>query len=141
MISGGDRHGVEPNANVNLTRAGSFTEFVHEVRRERQSHVLFMPQYAEPWKHRILQSTLDAIRNYPHFPEGSRRWDERVYHPDRDGEIRPVSELWPNSYAPATIRAILSMVRLMGAAPLSGGLRMAWNDSVEMQTTLAKLDA
>ena len=33
------------------------------------------------------------------------------------------------------------MVRLMGAAPLSGGLRMAWNDNVEMQTTLAKLDA
>jgi hypothetical protein len=100
-----------------------------------------MPQYAEPWKHRILQSTLDAIRNYPHFPEGSRRWDQRVYHPDSNGEIRPVSELWPNGYAPSPIRAILSMVRLMGAAPLSGGLRMAWNDSVEMQTTLAKLDA
>jgi hypothetical protein len=65
VISGGDRHGVEPNANINLTQASSFTEFVHEVRRERQSHVLFMPQYAEPWKHRILQSTLDAIRDYP----------------------------------------------------------------------------
>jgi hypothetical protein len=90
VISGGDRHGVEPNANVNLTRAGSFTEFVHEVRRERQSHVLFMPQYAEPWKHRILQSTLAAIRNYPDFPEGSRLWDERVYHPDAEGVIRPL---------------------------------------------------
>jgi hypothetical protein len=141
VISGGDRHGVEPNANVNLTRAGSFTEFVHEVRRDRESHVLFMPQYAEPWKHRILQSTLDTIRNYPHFPEGSRRWDQRVYHPDRHGAIRPVCELWPKGYPPSPISAVLSMVRLMGAAPLSGGLRMAWNDSVEMQTTLAKLDA
>ena len=69
VISGGDRHGIEPNANINLTHATSFNEFVHEVRRDRQSHVLFMPQYAEPWKHRILQSTLDAIRNYPHFPD------------------------------------------------------------------------
>ena len=57
LIAGGDRHGVEPNANINLTNATSFTEFVHEVRREKKSHVLFMPQYAEPWKHRILQST------------------------------------------------------------------------------------
>ena len=61
---------------------------MHEVRRERQSHVLFMPQYAEPWKHRILNSTLAAIRNYPDFPEGSRRWDERVYHPDAEGKMR-----------------------------------------------------
>jgi hypothetical protein len=141
VISGGDRHGIEPNANVNLTRAGSFTEFVHEVRRDRQSHVLFMPQYAEPWKHRILQSTLDAIRDHPHFPEGSRRWDERVYHPDSRGVMQPLSELWMTGHAPLYIRSVLSAVRLMGAAPLSGGLRMAWNDAGEMRAALAKLDA
>ena len=44
--------------------------------------MLFMPHYAEPWKHRILRSTLDAIRDYPDFPQGSRSWDERAYHPD-----------------------------------------------------------
>ncbi len=141
VISGGDRHGIEPNANVNLTRATSFTEFVHEVRRDRQSHVLFMPQYAEPWKHRILQSTLDAIRDYPHFPEGSRRWDERVYHPDSRGVMQPLSELWMTGHAPLYLRSVLSAVRLMGAAPLSGGLRMAWNDAGEMRAALAKLDA
>jgi hypothetical protein len=141
VISGGDRHGVEPNANINLTHAASFNEFVHEIRRDRQSHILFMPQYAEPWKHRILQSTLDAIRDYPHFPVGSRRWDERVYHPDSNGTMRSVSELWPTGQAPAYIRGVLTSVRLMGAAPLSTGLRMAWNDTGEMRTALAKLDA
>ena len=143
VISGGDRHGVEPNANVNLTRATSFTEFVHEIRRERESHVLYMPQYAEPWKHRILQSTLDAIRDYPHFPDGSRRWDQRVYHPDANGNIRPLSELWTSDShrAPAYIRSILAGVRLMGAAPLSGTLRLAWDDSANMRAALAKLDA
>jgi hypothetical protein len=139
VISGGDRHGVEPNANVNLTHASSFTEFVHEVRRERQSHVLFMPQYAEPWKHRILQSTLDAIRDYPQFPEGSRLWDERVYHPDADGVIQPMTRLWTTGEAPAFFRAVLLTVRMLGAAPLSSGLRMAWNDNGEMRATLAKL--
>lgn len=141
VISGGDRHGVEPNANLNLTHATSFNEFVHEVRRERQSHVLFMPQYAEPWKHRILQSTLDAIRDYPEFPVGSRRWDERAYHPDADGVILPLSELWISGHAPKLVSGVLNAVRLMGAKPVSSGLRMAWNDSSEMQATLTKQDA
>jgi hypothetical protein len=141
VISGGDRHGTEPNANVNLTRAGSFTEFVHEVRRERESHVLFMPQYAEPWKHRILQSTLAAIRNYPEFPEGSQLWDERVYHPDANGVMQPLSELWPAGKAPAFCQAALGIVRLMGAGPVSSGLRLAWNNRSEMRAALAKMDA
>lgn len=143
VISGGDRHGVEPNANVNLTRATSFTDFVYEIRRDRQSHVLYMPQYAEPWKHRILQSTLDAIRDYPHFPEGARRWDQRVYHPDGKGNVRPLSELWTseNRRAPAWIRTILAAVRLMGQAPLSGTLRFAWDDSAKMRAALAKQEA
>jgi hypothetical protein len=136
LISGGDRHGIEPNANVNLTRAESFTEFVHEVRRERVSHVLFMPQYKEPWKHRILNSTLDAIRNYPEFPEGSRRWDERVYHPDAAGVSRSLAELWMSGQAPAYLAAILAGVRLLGAAPVSNGLRLAWNDAGAMRTAM-----
>ncbi len=90
LISGGDRHGLEPNANVNLSRATTFTEFVHEIRYEDRSHVLFLPQYAQPWKHRILESTLDAIRDYPEFPLGSRTWDERVWHPDAAGVVRPI---------------------------------------------------
>jgi len=137
LVSGGDRHGVEPNANLNLTRATSFTEFVHELRRERHSHILFMPQYAEPWKHRILNSTLDAIRNYPDFPEGTRRWDQRVYHPDAEGNIRPLSELWSDDRAPVYLGAILSFVRLMGVKPVSTGLRLAWSDRVAMRSALA----
>ena len=141
VISGGDRHGIEPNANVNLSRAESFTEFVHEVRRERRSHVLFMPQYREPWKHRILNSTLDAIRDYPYFPEGSRRWDERVYHPDVNGVMRPLSTLWKDSKVPAVVTVAMNLVRTMGARPVSRGLRYAWNDAREMRTALAELDA
>jgi hypothetical protein len=141
VISGGDRHGLEPNANVNLTHAQSFTEFVYEIRRDRWSHVLFMPQYAEPWKHRILQSTLAAVRDYPDFPEGSRLWDERVYHPDAEGVTRPLSQLWTTGRAPALCQAALIAVRMMGAAPVSGGLRLAWNNRGEMRATLAKQDA
>jgi hypothetical protein len=141
LISGGDRHGVEPNANLNLTRATSFTGFVQEVRRERQSHVLFMPQYAEPWKHRILNSTLAAVRDYPEFPEGSQRWDERVFHPDAEGKLRPLADLWFRGGAPVYLHALIVGVRLMGAAPVSSGLRLAWNEASSMRTALAERKA
>ncbi len=128
VLSGGDRHGIEPNANVNLTRALCFNDFVQEVRVGRESHVLFMPQYAEPWKHRILQSTLDAVRNHPDFPEGSRTWDERVFHPDADGTLQRLASLWPEGHAPRYLSLLLTGVRLLGARPVSETLRRAWDD-------------
>jgi hypothetical protein len=138
LISGGDRHGVEPNANINLTDATSFTEFVHEIRREKKSNVLFMPQYAEPWKHRILQSTMDAIRHYPEFPQGSRTWDERVYHPDAQGVVRPLTEIWPKGRAPRAVGWTIAMVAMLGMGPVSGGLRIAWSDSQKLRLALGE---
>jgi len=140
LISGGDRHGVEPNANINLTNATSFTEFVHEIRREKKSNMLFMPQYAEPWKHRILQSAIDAVRHYPEFPLGSRTWDERVYHPDLSGVVRPLSELWPNGTAPRVMRWGVGIVQLMGRGLVSGGLRMAWSETHQLRLALGEND-
>jgi hypothetical protein len=140
LVSGGDRHGVEPNANINLTNAASFTEFVHEIRREKKSDILFMSQYAEPWKHRILLSTIDAVRAYPEFPQGSRKWDERVYHPDENGVARPLSELWPGGRAPLMMRGCIVAVQLMGRGLVSGGLRIAWNESHQLRLALGEND-
>jgi len=138
LISGGDRHGVEPNANINLTNAATFTEFVHEIRRERRSNVLFLPQYSEPWKHRILQSTIDAVRHYPEFPQGSRTWDERVYHPDANGVMRPLSGIWRKGKAPRSAATVIALVQLMGRGLVAGGLRMAWNDARQLRLALGE---
>lgn len=140
LISGGDRHGVEPNANINMTNAECFTEFVHEVRREKKSSVLFMPQYAEPWKYRILRSAIDAVRHYPHFPPGSRTWDDRVFHPDRNGQPRPLSQLWPDGNPPWVISRSIALVELMGRGLVSDGLRMVWNDSHQLRLALGEHD-
>jgi hypothetical protein len=140
LISGGDRHGVEPNANINLTNATSFTEFVHQIRREKKSDMLFMPQYAEPWKYRLLQSTIDAIRHYPEFPQGSRTWDERVYHPDTNGVVRPLSELWPNGAPPRAFSWGIGLVQLMGRGLVSGGLRIAWSEAHQLRLALGEND-
>jgi hypothetical protein len=140
LISGGDRHGVEPNANLNLTNASTFEEFVGEIRRDKKSKVLFMPQYAQPWKHRILQSAVDAVRHYPHFPHGSQRWDERVFHPDAQGVPRPLSALWPDGTPPFAITAGIAMVHFMGRGILSGGLRIAWSESHELRLALGEFE-
>jgi predicted metal-dependent phosphoesterase TrpH len=112
LISGGDRHGLEPNANINLTDARNFREFVDEVRLERRSHVMFMEQYAKPWEGRILLSTLNAVTDFPEFIEGWQRWDERAFHPDAEGNLQPLSKLWVEGRAPWPLRLAIELVRL-----------------------------
>ena len=112
LISGGDRHGLEANANVNLTNATSFTEFVHEIRVDRRSHVLFLEQYGNPWEQRILDSTLDAICNHSEFSPGWQRWDERSFHADAEGVMRPMAQLWPEGRIPWALLGLLYAVRL-----------------------------
>jgi len=55
LVGGGDRHGCEPSAFLNLTRAESFADFVCDVRRGH-SRVLMMPQYHEPFRRRYLEA-------------------------------------------------------------------------------------
>jgi len=109
VISGGDRHGREPNGNVNLTSASSFNEFVYEIRVHRCSHVMFMPQYADPIAMRFFQTFLDVIREYPDKPEGARSWDQRTLHPGLNGELKPVSVQWDRP--PDSIRALFRLAR------------------------------
>ena len=112
LISGGDRHGCEPNANLNLTRAEDLEEFISEIRNERRSTVLIMPQYEEPMGLRLWQNFLDIIHEYPDYPEGQRRWDERTFHPNNAGEMVPVCELWPNG-TPSLFRKLFGAALLM----------------------------
>ena len=122
IISGGDRHGCEPNASLNLTNAADFAEFVEEVREGRQSTVLIMPQYAEPLGWRFYQNFTHVIGEYPGHPEGRRRWDERTFHPDRSGEIAPMIRLWKED-APDFLKTIFAAAMMAANLPLRGILR------------------
>ena len=82
-----------------------------------------MPQYTEPYTLRVLQTLLDVIREYPDYSSGSRHWDERVFHPDRTGAIRPLSALWQKP--PSYIRHFFSVVRLLEMAPVQKAMHLA----------------
>lgn len=139
LISGGDRHGTEPSACVNLSAAKNFREFVEEIRVERRSHVLFMPQYKRPWQERILHSTLDAVTDFPEFTEGWRRWDDRAFHPDRDGVMRPLSQLWEDGAAPWPLRAAIQLVRMGRSQAFSRTFAMAFPGGVNAAAELELL--
>jgi len=90
-ISGGDRHGCEPNAVLNLTDAGSFSGFVSEIREERRSSILLMPQYFDNLKLRLLESSWHALCDAP-GEFGRRHWMTRIFIEDKNGAPHPVSE-------------------------------------------------
>ena len=130
LVSGGDRHGCAASGALNLTGAETFAEFVNEIREEHRSHVLLMPQYNEPLSVRTTRTLLDVIRNYPEFPTGSRRWDDRVFHPDENGGAdRPVSTLWKKP--PAFVEKILGCIRLLEKAVVQRPLERMFRPSVE----------
>lgn len=122
VVSGGDRHGCEPSANLNLTRASSFAEFAKEIREDRYTHVLFMPQYQQNLELRMVHTFLDVIREYPGHPLGAN-WDRRVFHPDPAGVVQPLSELWRKP--PEFIETIFSAFRLLEASPVQRFTRFA----------------
>ena len=135
LISGGDRHGCEPSGALNLTNATSFSEFVHEIRSQQLSHIVFMPQYSELLGVRFMQTVIDTIRDYPDHPVGSRRWDERVFHMDfQVGCHRPLSVLW--KAPPPFLGHIFAIFRMVENAPVRHALNFTFRGKAEVHRTL-----
>ncbi len=134
IVSGGDRHACEPNAAINLTNAADFPEFVDEIRKGKQSTVLLMPQYAEPLNWRFYQSFAHVVGEYPGHPEGRRRWDERTFHPNLQGEMTPMIDLWHGGGPPEYLKRIFALAIWAANFPVRG-ISRAWM-SREMDSLL-----
>lgn len=128
VISGGDRHGTEPNANINLTNAVSFDEFVSEV-RDGVSHVLFLPQYREPAKLRHMETTWDIIREYPEYPGRVRLFD-RIYWEAEPGVPKTLSSLMRGE--PSVVKYFVATMRLVNCRRVKSALRAALAGQEEM---------
>ncbi|MCG6418302.1 hypothetical protein K6U51_09675, partial [Vibrio fluvialis] len=79
IVTGGDRHGCKPNTVINLTNAGTFEEFAEEIRVDKRSEVVLMPEYKQPLHSRQLQSFAEILKNYPEVAEGRQKWFDRVF--------------------------------------------------------------
>ncbi len=92
VVSGGDRHSFEPNGAINLTHAKSFAEFVREIREEKRSAVLFMPQTHRSLNLRYAENVRAVMDDYPELP-GRQFWYDRVFYKCPDGVTRSFTEL------------------------------------------------
>jgi hypothetical protein len=127
VISGGDRHCREPNANLNLTNASTFAGFVAEIRRDRVSHVLFMPQYRDPIPVRYIELIWHAVQNYPDFA-GRERWVDRVfYQREEGGPVVPLSQIWPQG-GPRPIGWFIRSIEFLAGPHMRGTLCRALSE-------------
>lgn len=125
LVTGGDRHGCKPNTVINLTNAQTFDEFAEEIRVERRSEVVLMPEYEQPLHSRQLQSFAEILRHYPEFIEGRRRWFDRVHFDIGDGHgLRPLSVHW-NSGGPAWLRVAIWTLGVFGSPAMRPAFRLA----------------
>jgi hypothetical protein len=113
VISGGDRHGREPNSNINLTNAGTFNEFVEEVRVDGRSEILWMPQYRDSIAIRVLRTVCDVVRDDPQHGLGWNRWSDRVFYRCDDGAARAVSEIWGDGRAPRVLSRMVASIQML----------------------------
>ncbi|MCW5959571.1 MAG: hypothetical protein KIS76_05365 [Pyrinomonadaceae bacterium] len=95
LVTGGDRHGCKPNTVINLTNSKTFAEFAEEIRVDKHSEVVLMPEYRQPLHSRQLQSFSEILSHYPEFPDGRQKWFDRIHFDVGDGHgVRPLSVHW-----------------------------------------------
>ena len=115
IVTGGDRHGCKPNTVINLTNAKTFSEFAEEIRVDRKSEVVLMPEYKQPLLSRQLNSFSEILKLYPEFPEGRQKWFDRVYFDIGDGEgLRKLSVHWKLG-GPKWLRFTIKTLNFMGS--------------------------
>ncbi len=122
VVSGGDRHGLEPNATINLTRAVNFAQFAQEIREERTSDIAILPQYGEPLYLRHLLTAWDAVREHPQLER--QHWIARVFVRRDDGTEQPLSQIWTKG-APRWIDPCLGVIGVLASAPFRTVGRLA----------------
>jgi len=142
LVTGGDRHGCKPNTVINLTNSKTFAEFAEEVRVDKRTEVVLMPEYKQPLHSRQLQSFSEILKLYPEFPEGRQKWFDRVHFDTGDGYgLRPLSVHWKRG-GPSWLRWAIWTLGVLGHERLRPAFRLAMqkHDRVPKDLTKAKFE-
>jgi len=130
VISGGDRHVVEPNAMVNVTNAGDFHEFAEEV-RAGWSNVFVLRHYLEPYALRVVHNMVDVLRTYENHANGWRLWSDRVFYRCDDGGTRSLTELF-GERTPVPVTVFVGAMQLAAAPRVRRLIRGAFAGAEEV---------
>ena len=126
IVAGGDRHGCHTNTLLNLSQAKTWGDFVAGIRSERRNTVLVLRSYEEPAPLRELATACDALRNYPRYPRGRRRYTDRVFADVEGFGWHPLSFYWDaggKGTRPLWLAPIVAAVITLGSDPVRPLLR------------------
>lgn len=139
LATGGDRHGCKPNTVINLTNADTFEEFANEIRVEKRSEVVLMPEYEQPLHSRQMQSFSEILKHYPEFREGRQKWFERVYFDvgDEKGLVSLAGHGWKLG-GPRWLRAAIWTLGFLGSPSMRPIFRLARKKKDRVPTDIAK---
>jgi len=130
VISGGDRHAIEPNTILNLTNAATFSEFAEEV-RAGWSDVLVLKHYRQSYALRIFHNMVDVLRCYEQHALGWKLWSDRVFYACDDGSVRSLTELF-GPRVPAPVGAFVAALRFASAPQIKWILNGAFQAREEV---------
>jgi hypothetical protein len=139
LISGGDRHGREPNACLNPTNASTFAEFVEEVRRDGWSNLLFMPQYREPLRMRVFENIRDVLEDNPTHALGWTRWHDRVFYRTDEGIEQSLTEFVDSQPISPAMDRLVWLMGLSKHRRVKSALRLALNAGAEREPAYPNL--
>lgn len=111
IVSGGDRHALEPNTILDLTDATCFAEYVQQV-RSGHTDILLTNQYREPFQLRIVQQLEDIMKDHESHGRGWRRWSDRVFYRCDDGVVRSMTTLF-SDHVPGAIQIFVKGLALI----------------------------
>jgi len=139
VVTGGDRHGCRPNTVINVTESRTFEEFVEEVRVDKHSEIVLMPEYRLPLHSRQLQSFSEILTYYPEFSEGRERWFDRVHYDVGDGHgVRPLSVHWKHG-GPRWLRMAIWTLGFLGSPSMRPIFTLARRAKDKVPSSPAKI--
>ena len=140
LVSGGDRHCGKANTVINLTNAKTFSEFAEEVRVDKRSEVVTLPEYRQPLHSRQLESIAQIIKYYPEFPDGRQRWFDRVHFDIGDGSgVQQLSQHWRGG-GPKWLRWAIWTIGILSHKTMRPAFRLAMKseDRVPKQVRISE---
>lgn len=131
-VSGGDRHGCEPNVLLNLTDARDFNGFAEEVREGGRSRVLVLKPYRERLGLRISSAICDVMRTYEDHGYGWARWSDRVFYRDSAGQTRTLAEVFPDGKEPLLVRLFVLLAQAADRRDVQQAVRYLFREAEEI---------
>jgi hypothetical protein len=128
VVAGGDRHGLMPNALLNLGCAEDFDGYVEQIRVARRSRVLIMPEYRENTTLRTIREVARVLSLAPGESPGIGAWRNLVFL-DEGGTRRPLFADGRRR-PPLWMRMGAALTRAAASRPLRPAVKAAlWSDT------------